>query len=999
MLYKHIFIILLMTTKTVKDERGNWEVSFFQKEYKPNQEAYLKVSMKPENGFNPENIHDYISPQVSKEEQLVEKKKRNDPLKKTEEIILSNYLMKEEAKRAADIEAIKTSGFSARVTTNEGRTRLLLYTLKYHLSKNNTRDVANIYFRLMEEQFVVTPELNTEYSKELTKMKTIIETMGHFELVRLQFNDFHSQMPPLNIKGFRKLDPWQIEVIKNIDEGVSTIVNAPTSAGKSVLSGYATTKGNILFVVPTDALAWQMSAYFGNIIGTNVPILTATYQTFPKRYEMIECLNKSNVIVGTADTIVKYLPYIKIKIDWVVFDEIHMIGKMEGSAMEQIAKYLTNIPVLALSATIGNTDELITWFQKISPLQPMRKVICTKRFFNLQRYYYDNMTNNMVTLNPLALVEEQHIADGSIMTKSLQPTPPDAWDLAIKINDIIPTSKLYPANYFSENVRIELDEAIKYYYDMVQYLVEEYKTNPENVMKVINSYKYNSIENHTFDLVKLAFKLKEDNKAPAIIFQKNTSACKRMAREFAKNLEQLENAAHPKLYQERLRIIKAASRQENGKKDESTVDANSNKALKQMLGKTKLKKDGYGVSTIKKEADTIVPPALQEPHSDFILNSIQYFSESTVEGWAKDLKRYFENSGEFYHFMIKLLWRGVGVYAKGLPDPYLRLVQTLACMKQLAIVFSDKELVFGVSMPFRTVVITRDDRLIDDMDAMTFHQMSGRAGRRGLDKEGNVVFAGYSWERIKELSISTTPIVLGMNRVNYALVQANMISKQYDTKQNWENVGINYLDKNIIDEDATEFMESIKSNYNGGWSLSIKEDINHLHMNWEFRDSEECVLVSYLLPYLRRAFEMRDHNKEKNQTDLAHILCRFISTVAPSSDENIMEEPDILAISPYNLMKSELEDLQLDVLGQVDDKLYQSIQMNSIYKLDSEDETDVLRNRLLEFGEKLKCIQHYFFHSKIVGMSKLMGKLFTRIWWIYHSSSPISKPLETYDME
>jgi hypothetical protein len=986
-----------MTSTNVKNERGNWEVSFFQKEYKPNHEAFLKVSMKPDNGFNPKKIHDYISPQSSKEELLVEKKKDNIPLKKTEEIIISNYLSKEEAKRVADIEAIKTSGFSARVITPEGRTRLLLYTLKYHLSKNNIKDVANIYLRLMEDQFVITPEMDSEYSKELAKMKTIIDNLGHFELVKMQFNDFHSQMPPLNIKGFRKLDPWQIEVIKNIDEGVSTIVNAPTSAGKTVLSGYTITKGNILSIVPTDALAWQTSAYFGNITGMNVPILTATYQTFPKRYEMIDCLNKSNVIVGTADTIVKYLPYIKTKFDWVIFDEIHMIGKPEGSAMEQIAKYLTNVPILALSATIGNTDELISWFQKISPEQPIKKVLCTKRFFNLQRYYYDTSMNDMVALNPLALVEEQQIADGSIMTKSLQPTPPDSWDLAMKINDIIPTNKFHPAKFFQENKRIELNEAIAYYYDMVGYLVEEYKTKSELVMKIINSYKHNNVDNHNIDLVKLAFKLKEDKKTPAIIFQKNTSACNRMAREFAKNIENLENAAHPKLYHERLRIIKMATRQEHGKKDESLSDANSKKALKEMLGKTKLKKDGYGVSSIKKEAEVIVPPALQEPHSDFILNPIQYFSESVVDGWAKDLKKYFENAGDFYHFMIKLLWRGVGVYAKGLPDPYLRLVQTLACMKQLAVVFSDKELVFGVSMPFRTVVITRDDRLIDDLDAMTFHQMSGRAGRRGLDKEGNVVFAGYSWDRIKELSISTVPIVSGMNRVNYALVQANMISEHYNTKQNWEKVGINYLDKNITDEDATEFMESIKSNYNGGWSLAMKDDINHLHMNWEFRDSEECVLISFLLPYLRRAFEMKDHTKEKNQTDLAHFLCQFISTVAPSSPENIMEEHELLKTSPYNIMKSELKNLQLDVIEQIDNKLYQSIQMNSIYKLESEDESDILRNRLLEFGEKLKYIQHYFFHLKIVGMSKLMGKLFTRIWWIYHSSSPISKPLETYD--
>lgn len=109
-----------MTTNNSNNERGNWEVSFFQKEHNLNQEAFLKVSMKPENGFNPKNIHDYISPQPSKEELLVEKKNKNIPLKKTEEIILTNYLSKEEAKRVADIEAIKTSGFSARVVTNEG---------------------------------------------------------------------------------------------------------------------------------------------------------------------------------------------------------------------------------------------------------------------------------------------------------------------------------------------------------------------------------------------------------------------------------------------------------------------------------------------------------------------------------------------------------------------------------------------------------------------------------------------------------------------------------------------------------------------------------------------------------------------------------------------------------------------------------------------------------------------------------------------------------------
>ena len=77
--------------------------------------------------------------------------------------------------------------------------------------------------------------------------------------------------------------------------------------------------------------------------------------------------------------------------------------------------------------------------------------------------------------------------------------------------------------------------------------------------------------------------------------------------------------------------------------------------------------------------------------------------------------------------------------------------------------------------------------------------------------------------------------------------------------------------------------------------------------------------------------------------------------------------------------------------------MIKSIQLNSIVKLDSYDELDELRQRLMNFGEKIKAIQHYCFHSKISGLSKIIGKLLTRIWWIYHTSSPIMKPYYTYE--
>jgi len=53
----------------------------------------------------------------------------------------------------------------------------------------------------MEDQFVITPEINHEYSKQLLKMNEVVEKL---DIIKLQFTKFHSQMPPLNIKGFKK---------------------------------------------------------------------------------------------------------------------------------------------------------------------------------------------------------------------------------------------------------------------------------------------------------------------------------------------------------------------------------------------------------------------------------------------------------------------------------------------------------------------------------------------------------------------------------------------------------------------------------------------------------------------------------------------------------------------------------------------------------------------------------------------------------------------------
>ena len=160
-----------------------------------------------------------------------------------------------------------------------------------------------------------------------------------------------------------------------------------------------------------------MASYIGGVLNTDIPILTSTYQTIAKRDLMVELINSAQAIVGTADSIVDYLPLISTKFEWIIFDEIHMIGKPEGNFMETIAKIYKDVPFLALSATIGNIDFLTNWFQSLNTEREVVSIVCNKRFFNLQRFYYNTITNNLDVLHPFSLVEKENFIDGSILKK------------------------------------------------------------------------------------------------------------------------------------------------------------------------------------------------------------------------------------------------------------------------------------------------------------------------------------------------------------------------------------------------------------------------------------------------------------------------------------------------------------------------------------------------------------------------------------------------------
>ncbi len=93
--------------------------------------------------------------------------------------------------------------------------------------------------------------------------------------------------------------------------------------------------------------------------------------------------------------------------------------------------------------------------------------------------------------------------------------------------------------------------------------------------------------------------------------------------------------------------------------------------------------------------------------------------------------------------LSRLLKHGVGVHHAGLLPKYRRLVERLAQAGLLKIISGTDTLGVGVNVPIRTVLFTQlckyDGEKTAILTARDFHQIGGRAGRKGFDEEGFVV--------------------------------------------------------------------------------------------------------------------------------------------------------------------------------------------------------------------------------------------------------------------
>ena len=105
---------------------------------------------------------------------------------------------------------------------------------------------------------------------------------------------------------------------------------------------------------------------------------------------------------------------------------------------------------------------------------------------------------------------------------------------------------------------------------------------------------------------------------------------------------------------------------------------------------------------------------------------------------------------------IEFLIQGVASHHAGLLPAWKNLVEKLFQQGLIKVVFATETLAAGINMPARSTVISSVSKRTDSghrmLSANEFLQMSGRAGRRGMDEVGYVTVVGTSFQSPEEVA-------------------------------------------------------------------------------------------------------------------------------------------------------------------------------------------------------------------------------------------------------
>lgn len=195
----------------------------------------------------------------------------------------------------------------------------------------------------------------------------------------------------LGKEGITELnDPQAKAVKKGLLEGKNLVIASPTASGKTLIAELAILKKFLageksVYLVPLKALASEKFDDFNKKykdLGMRIAISTGDYDSgddWLGGYDLVILSNEK------MDSVLRHSPKWITNISLIVSDEVHLINDVgRGPTLEIVLtklRQITSSQILALSATIENSNEIAKWlnaalvYSEYRPIK-LRKGVC-----------------------------------------------------------------------------------------------------------------------------------------------------------------------------------------------------------------------------------------------------------------------------------------------------------------------------------------------------------------------------------------------------------------------------------------------------------------------------------------------------------------------------------------------------------------------------------------------------------------------------------------------
>jgi superfamily II RNA helicase len=332
----------------------------------------------------------------------------------------------------------------------------------------------------------------------------------------------------------------------------------------------------------------------------------------------------------------------------------------------------------------------------------------------------------------------------------------------------------------------------------------------------------------------------------------------------------------------------------------------------------------------------------------------------TIRKECEQIIRRLPNFNEYlqlpeYENMVRLLEKGIAIHHSGVMPVFKEMVEILYGKGYIKLLFATETFSIGVNMPTRTVVFTSAKKFDGNTNRIfrshEYSQMSGRAGRRGIDTIGNVIhlnnlFAKHDITSYKNMMSGVPQTLTSKFKVSFGFIINLLYTGNTDfTKYAKRSMVQEDIENDI--ENMTAEMYKITQNQNVNCQLDapdvIVEEYIHLSKsintmkNKKRKDAEKRIQeikgihkqiekdVSKMTEFLRMEESIQKSKKEISNME------RFLSA---NVDKvlNILEEYEFiehtedgeLVLSDKGRIASQLHEVHCLVFADLldDDSLY-----------------------------------------------------------------------------